>query len=107
MGTYLKYIEGLKQILPNEKLNLLNITIRNVYPDTDSFLRYAEEEMFAFVMLFNQKIDPGHEMEMKALSNSLARLTHSLDGTYIFHIGYTWIRSFLRKCIHRVMSSLG
>ena len=82
MGTYLKYIEGLKQILPNEKLDLLNITIRNVYPDTDSFLRYAEEEMFAFVMLFNQKIDSGHEIEMKALSNSLARLAHSLDGTY-------------------------
>jgi len=77
-----QYIEGLKQILPNEKLDLLNITIRNVYPDTDSFLRYADEEMFAFVMLFNQRNDPEHEMEMRALSNSLARLTHSLDGTY-------------------------
>ena len=77
-----QYIEGLKQILPNEKIDLLNITIRNVYPDTDSFLRYADEEMFAFVMLFNQRIDPDHEIEMRALSNSLARLTHSLDGTY-------------------------
>ena len=77
-----QYIEGLKQILPNEKIDLLNITIRNVYPDTDSFLRYADEEMFAFVMLFNQRNDPEHEMEMRALSNSLARLTHSLDGTY-------------------------
>ena len=77
-----QYIEGLKQILPNEKIDLLNITIRNVYPDTDSFLRYADEEMFAFVMLFNQRIDPEHEIEMRALSNSLARLTHSLDGTY-------------------------
>ena len=77
-----QYIEGLKQILPNEKIDLLNITIRNVYPDTDSFLRYADEEMFAFVMLFNQRNDPEHEMEMRTLSNSLARLTHSLDGTY-------------------------
>ena len=77
-----QYIEGLKQILPNEKIDLLNITIRNVYPDTDSFLRYADKEMFAFVMLFNQRNDPEHEMEMRALSNSLARLTHSLDGTY-------------------------
>ena len=77
-----QYIEGLKQILPNEKLDLLNITIRNVYSDTDSFLRYADEEMFAFVMLFNQRIDTEHEIEMGALSNSLARLTHSLDGTY-------------------------
>ncbi len=77
-----QYIEGLKQILPNEKIDLLNITIRNVYPDTDSFLRYADEEMFAFVMLFNQRIDTEHEIEMRALSNSLARLTHSLDGTY-------------------------
>ena len=77
-----QYIEGLKQILPNEKIDLLNITIRNVYPDTDSFLHYADEEMFAFVMLFNQRIDTEHEIEMRALSNSLARLTHSLDGTY-------------------------
>ena len=77
-----QYIEGLKQILPNEKIDLLNITIRNVYPDTDSFLRYADEEMFAFVMLFNQRIDTEHEIEMRALSNNLARLTHSLDGTY-------------------------
>ena len=41
------FIDGIKQILPNEKIDLLNITLRNVYPDNDSFLSYVKEEVFA------------------------------------------------------------
>jgi len=76
------FIDGMKQILPNEKIDLLNITLRNVYPDNDSFLSYVKEEVFAFVMLFNQKISDEHELEMRKLTNDLAQLAYDVEGTY-------------------------
>ena len=76
------FIDGMKQILPNEKIDLLNITLRNVYPDNDSFLSYVKEEVFAFVMLFNQKISNEHELEMRKLTNDLAQLAYDVEGTY-------------------------
>ena len=76
------FIDGIKQILPNEKIDLLNITLRNVYPDNDSFLSYVKEEVFAFVMLFNQKINDEHELEMRKLTNDLAQLAYDVEGTY-------------------------
>ena len=37
------------------KIDLLNITIRAVNKDEDTFMNYAKEDVFGFVFLFNQK----------------------------------------------------
>ena len=80
--NFFPFISGLRKILPNDKIDLLNITIRNVYTDHDGYLAYAREEVFGFVMLFNQKRNEEHEFEMKKLTNELAQLALDLDGTY-------------------------
>ena len=43
-----------RRIIPRHDVDLLNVTIRNVREDHDAFMRYADQDMFAFVMLFNQ-----------------------------------------------------
>lgn len=80
--SVIPFINKLKSIIPTYKVDLLNITIRNVKKDDDTFLRYANEEVFGFVMLFNQATDQHAETEMKSLTQELINVAISLKGTY-------------------------
>jgi len=77
-----EFIKELKKIIPQHKVDLLNITVRNVKTDQDAYLRYANEEVFGFVMLFNQAKNNEAEIEMKSLTQELVDLAISLRGTY-------------------------
>lgn len=76
------YINELKTILPNKHIDLLNITIRGVHQDNDSYLNYAKENVFGFVLLFNQKKNEKDEIEMKKLTQQLANIAVKYEGTY-------------------------
>lgn len=76
------YIEQIKPILKNYKIDLLNITIRGVHQDHDSHLSYAREDVFGFVFLFNQKKTDEQEKEMKNLTNELVDVALKNEGTY-------------------------
>lgn len=76
------YIQELKNVLPNKHIDLLNITIRDVYHDNDSYLNYAKENVFGFVFLFNQKKNEKHEAEMQDLTKELVTLANKMEGTY-------------------------
>ena len=76
------YIAKLKEVLPKHDIDLLNITIRNVYPDDDSFMSYANEEVFGFVFLFNQKRCDCVEKTMKSLTKELVDVAIEMEGTY-------------------------
>ncbi len=80
--SVLQFIHALKKIIPAYQVDLLNITIRNVKKDDDTFLRYANEEVFGFVMLFNQSKEINAENEMRALTQKLIDAATSLKGTY-------------------------
>ncbi|MDP8101673.1 FAD-binding protein [Phocoenobacter atlanticus] len=77
-----KYINALKTVLPNQQIDLLNITIRNVYQDNDSYLNYARENVFGFVFLFNQKKSQEDELEMQKLTKALVNIALEMEGTY-------------------------
>ena len=77
-----KYIDELKNVLPNKQIDLLNITIRGVNKDNDSYLNYATENVFGFVFLFNQKKSERYELEMKELTKQLVEIAVKMEGTY-------------------------
>ena len=79
---FTQYINELKSVLPNKQIDLLNITIRGVYKDNDSYLNYAKENVFGFVFLFNQKKCKKDEEEMKKLTNQLVKIAIKMEGTY-------------------------
>lgn len=81
-NSVVQFISRLKAIIPAHKVDLLNITVRNVQKDEDTYLRYANEEVFGFVMLFNQAKTPEAEAEMKALTQQLVNEAIALSGTY-------------------------
>ncbi len=77
-----KFIARLQVIMPKYNVDLLNITLRNIKKDDDTFLRYANEEVFGFVMLFNQAKGNQAEADMKFLTRNLINEAISLRGTY-------------------------
>ncbi len=76
------YIDELKAVLPHQSIDLLNITIRDVYQDEISYLNYARENVFGFVFLFNQKKTTQDEEAMKALTDVLVQLALKYEGTF-------------------------
>ena len=75
-------LSTLKPILLKSELDLLNITIRAVNRDHDAYLNYAREDVFGFVLLFNQKKTALQEADMYSLTNLLVDIAIKNGGTY-------------------------
>ncbi|QNK62066.1 hypothetical protein H7F33_16145 [Pedobacter sp. PAMC26386] len=76
------FITAVQKIIPQYDVDLLNITVRNVMTDNDTFLCYAKGEMFGLVMLFNQRKNKSAEVEMEALTQNLISTVIRFKGTY-------------------------
>lgn len=76
------FLTKCREIIPKYKLDLLNVTVRNVELDSDSYLRYADQEMFGLVMLFHQQRSASDEAEMQALTQELVEAALEVGGRY-------------------------
>lgn len=76
------FLERARTIIPKHHGDLLNVTIRNVREDKDTYLRYADREMFAFVMLFSQLRTPDAERRMEAMTQELIDAALELEGRF-------------------------
>jgi len=89
--NFSQFIRDIKPVLKSSGLDLLNITIRAVNKDEDSYMNYAREDVFGFVFLFNQKKTEKQEHAMKILTNHLVDIALKNEGTYYLpyrlHIG--------------------
>ncbi len=100
--NFYSYIEALKTLLPNPDIDLLNITIRNVYKDHDSYLNYAREDVFGFVFLFNQKKDEKSEKVMRQLTQQMVEVAVKSEGTYYLPYRLHIDRNTMRKVYPQV-----
>ena len=76
------FVDGLRGIVKRDGVNLLNVTIRVVHKDTITALPYAKQNMFAFVLYFNQKLNEADCRALQKATIDLIDLTTKLDGTY-------------------------
>jgi FAD/FMN-containing dehydrogenase len=76
------FLEQVRAIIPRHPCDLLNVTIRNVLEDKDTFLRYADQPMFSFVMLFNQPRTSTADSQMAALTQELIEAAISCGGRF-------------------------
>jgi FAD/FMN-containing dehydrogenase len=79
---FASFVEAARTIISEHKADLLNVTVRDVEPDTDTFLRYADQRMLCLVMLFNQQKTPAAEQQMEALTQDLITAALSSNGRY-------------------------
>ena len=77
-----RFVDELKRIIPAHKGDLLNVTVRSVDVDRDTFLRYADEPLFAFVMLFNQARSRAGDEAMEEMTKELIDAAIAAGGRY-------------------------
>ena len=76
------FVVELRNIVPKYGGNLLNVTVRSMERDDDSFLRYADQRMYSLVMLFNQPRTPAGEVRMESMTRALIDAALAAGGRY-------------------------
>ena len=77
------FLERLRVIIPAyDGAELLNVTIRFVCTDHVSFLRYADQDMFALVMLFHQPRTQQADQHMAAMTREIIDAVLQSGGRY-------------------------
>lgn len=76
------FVVEMQTIIPASHADLLNVTVRDVNEDRDTFLRYADKDMFSLVMLFSQKRNAEGEAQMATLTRELVAAVLRHGGTY-------------------------
>ncbi len=77
-----EFLSALRRIVPKHHGNLLNVTVRSVDTDDDTFLRYADRQMFALVMLFQQPRTAAGDGAMEVMTQEMIEAALSLNGRY-------------------------
>jgi FAD/FMN-containing dehydrogenase len=77
-----EFVREMRRLVMASGCDLLNVTVRSVNRDEDTFLRYADQRMLAFVLLFNQPIAPVAESRTAALTRSLVDAALLCGGRY-------------------------
>jgi len=81
-SSFASLLSRMRQILPKYPADLLNVTVRTVLRDDDSFLRYADGPMFALVLLFCIPRTAEADRQMVPLTRELVDAAISLGGRY-------------------------
>ncbi|MBT2785294.1 MULTISPECIES: FAD-binding oxidoreductase [unclassified Halomonas] len=71
-----------REIIPRHSTDLLNITLRDVREDNDTYLRYADQNALAVVMLFSQSRTEVAEASMREMTRELIDASQSVGGRY-------------------------
>ena len=76
------FLHQLRRIIPAHQGDLLNVTVRYVDTDTDTLLRYADQPMFAFVLLFNQPTTAAGNAQMQAMTQEMIDAVLTAGGRF-------------------------
>jgi FAD/FMN-containing dehydrogenase len=76
------FVDGLRTAVKRNRANLLNVTIRIVHKDVVTALPYAKEDMFAFVLYFNQRLNDADSRKLQTTTEELIDLALGLNGTF-------------------------
>jgi hypothetical protein len=82
IGNLTSFMEDLRKVLLEEKVDLLSATIRYVPRDSESFLAYAREDCFALVLYINQSLSPQGKNDAEHWTRKLVEAVLRNRGTY-------------------------
>lgn len=76
------FVNACRDVIPSSYQELLNITLRYVTQDSESWLSYAPSDRIAAVMLFSQEKTHRGEQDMKRMTQELIDRVLALGGSY-------------------------
>jgi FAD/FMN-containing dehydrogenase len=77
-----RFLTAARTIIRKHKGDLLNVTVRDVEADSDTFLKYAGQHMVAFVMFFSQPRTVPAEAQMQEMTRELVNAALEGEGRY-------------------------
>ena len=87
---FIPFIDGLRQIVREHDVNLLNASVRVIHPESN-FLNYAPGEMYSIVLYINQPTTPEGNEKMGVVTRELIDLTADVNGRFFlpYQLHYT------------------
>jgi FAD/FMN-containing dehydrogenase len=77
-----EFLAAARKIIRKHNEDLLNVTVRDVKTDHDTFLNYATQDMLAIVMFFSQPRTPPGDAEMQTMTQELVDAVLEAGGRY-------------------------
>ncbi|HKB57318.1 MAG TPA: FAD-binding oxidoreductase [Lacunisphaera sp.] len=77
-----EFLENAKPVFARHHPDLLNITVREVRPDPDTYLRYATEPVLGLVMLYHYPRTAAADEAMAGFTRELINVALACGGTY-------------------------
>jgi len=81
-GRFAEFIDVCQQVIPASYQEFLNVTLRYVDSDTDSWLSYAPMPRIAAVMSFSQELTARAEADMQRMTRALIDGITGIGGSY-------------------------
>lgn len=76
------FVPKMAAIYQKYNVNVINVSLRHALPDTTSYLSWAKEEVFAFVIYYKQKTSEKAKEEVKQWTGEMTDAIISENGTW-------------------------
>jgi FAD/FMN-containing dehydrogenase len=89
-AKFVAFVDGLRQIVVDHNVNLLNASVRVVHQE-ENFLNYAPVDMFSVVLYINQATTSEGNEKMHVVTGEIIDLTTQLEGRFFlpYQLHYT------------------
>jgi len=77
-----EFESSMAEIFIRYNVNVLNVSIRHAKADPGSYLAWAREEVFAFVVYYKQRTDPASKNAVAIWTRELADAVIAVNGAY-------------------------
>ncbi|MBB3113906.1 FAD/FMN-containing dehydrogenase [Paenibacillus phyllosphaerae] len=95
VDQFASFVSEFRDVLHEEELNLLNITVRYVERDEEAALSYARSDMFALVCLFHAPLsDKGQERLQAGIRKVVDRVLAHQGTYYLPYAAYPSVEQF-------------
>lgn len=96
------FLTEYEQLLGANQMQLLNVTVRKVKPDTEALVSYATTDMYAFVSYYKIPRDGSGLDQMTRFTHSMMEVLDRMGGKfYLAYRGY-----YTRSQLHRMYPTL-
>ncbi len=76
------FTKRMGEILNRYKVNVINISVRHALADKESYLAWAKEEVFAYVMYYKQRVGDADKNTVAIWTRELIDLVLEFEGSY-------------------------
>ena len=82
VDSLMAFLPRMRRVLQSHEVNTVNVSIRHALPDPGTFLAWAPDEVFAFVLYYKQRTDPESRRAVARWTRELIDAAVASGGRY-------------------------